>query len=558
MKYTIGLDYGTLSGRAIIARCSDGEIMASAVKEYTHGVMDEVLCDSEWKLPDNWALEYPGDYIEVLETVIPEILEKSGVASSDIIGLGIDFTACTMLPIDKNAVPLCEKKQFKGRRNSYAKLWKHHGAQRCADKINKYLEQNRLDKSARFGGKVSSELLLPKVLEILEEDPEVYEAADEILEAGDWITRVLTNSHKRSCSMSGYKAWWNEKEGYPSGDFFENIDVRLSGFINDKLPGEVVGVGNKVGILSEEWAERLGLKPGIAVAPAIIDSHAGVPGSCVSNKEQIMLVLGTSSVMVGLSENPYSQNGIIGGVKNAIVPGYYALESGLASVGDLFGWFVDNMVPFSYEQEAGRKGISIHELLSEKAMTITPGKSGILVLDWWNGNKTPFVDGNLKGSIIGISLNTKPEEIYRALIEATAFGTKRILDLYEENGINVKEIICSGGIVLKNPLLMQIYADVLGKKLKVAASDQAAALGTAIYAALSAGKNAGGYDSYEDAVIHMSKVEDKQYLPDTTNNNVYNSLYTLYKDFGEIMGSERRQLLERLEQLRRVGNERWD
>ena len=398
-KYTIGMDYGTLSGRGVLVSCEDGRIVASAVKEYSHGVMDKDLPETGEKLPSDWALEHPLDYIEVLSAVIPVLLRKSDISPNDIIGIGIDFTSCTVLPIDQNAVPLCMKEKFKYRRNSYAKLWKHHGAQRFADQINRHLEEQGLADSPRFGGKVSSELMLPKVLEILEEDPEVYNAAEEILEAGDWLTRLLTGSHSRSCSMAGYKAWWNERDGYPEETFFTDIHPGLSSYISNKLPGEVVAVGKKIGTLSEKWAEKLGLPAGIAVAPAVIDSHAGVPGSGVYSKEQAMLVLGTSSVMIGLGEFPFSKEGVVGGVRDAIVPGYYAYESGLAAVGDLFAWFTEHLVPASYAEEAGKRGISLHTLLGEKASDIGPGRSGLLALDWWSGNKTPFVDGSLKGAL---------------------------------------------------------------------------------------------------------------------------------------------------------------
>lgn len=548
-KYTIGMDYGTLSGRGVLVSCEDGRIVASAVKEYSHGVIDKNLPETGEKLPPDWALEHPLDYIEVLSAVIPELLRKSDISPDDIIGIGIDFTSCTVLPIDQNAVPLCMKEKFKHRRNSYVKLWKHHGAQRFADQINRHLEEQGLADSPRFGGKVSSELMLPKALEILEEDPEVYNAAEEILEAGDWLTRLLTGSHSRSCSMAGYKAWWNERDGYPEETFFTDIHPGLFSYISNKLSGEVISVGKKIGTLSQEWSKKLGLPAGIAVAPAIIDSHAGVPGSGVYSKEQAMLVLGTSSVMIGLGEYPFSKDGVVGGVRDAIVPGYYAYESGLAAVGDLFAWFTDNLVPASYAEEAGRRGISLHTLLSEKALRIGPGKSGLLALDWWSGNKTPFVDGSLKGALLGMSLNTKPEEIYRSLIEATACGTRRILELYENNGIQVREIICSGGISLKNPLLMQIYADVLGKRLIVAKSEQAAALGSAVYAALSAGESAGGYDNYEEAVKNMCQVKSIVYEPNQKNFELYTKLYSIYKDYSEIMGNSNREIMRRLQEL---------
>lgn len=549
-KYTIGLDYGTLSGRGVLVRCSDGRIAASAVKEYSHGVMSRFLPEGKDPLPPAWCLEHPGDYLEVLRDVIPGILSLGGVCKDDVIGIGIDFTACTMLPIDEEAVPLCEKPKFKERRNAYVKLWKHHGAQKQADKINALLKKKNMEKDVRFGGKVSSELLVPKVMETLEEDPEVYHQACEFIEAGDWLTRVLTGSKKRSCSMAGYKAWWNQEEGYPSNDFYRELSPDLDGFAEKKTPGEICQIGEIQGVLSAQWAQALGLAEGTVVAPAIIDSHAGVPGSCVSNERQMMMVLGTSSVMAALSCKPFSKKGICGGVKGAIVPGYYGLESGLASVGDLFGWFVDNCVPESYMKEAREKKVNIHALLSEKAKDLVPGESGILALDWWNGNKTPYVDGNLSGVILGMTLNTRPEEIYRALIEATAFGTKQIVDLYESGGISVEEIIASGGISTKNPVLMQIYADVLNRRIKVADSDQAAALGSAIYAALSAGAERGGYDSYEEAVKKMSKVKEKNYRPNKINANRYKTLYSIYCKYGNILGEEYGELLHSIRDMK--------
>lgn len=550
-KYTIGLDYGTLSGRGVLVRCSDGQVMATAVKEYKHGVMDHFLPDGITELPDAWCLEYPHDYLEVLEEVVPKIVQESGVKKEDIIGLGIDFTSCTVLPVDEHAKPLCEFPEYAANRNAYVKLWKHHGAQKQADRINALLEKLGLDQDPRFGGKVSPELMIPKVLELLEESPEVYHRAAEILEAGDWLTRVLTDSHKRSCSMAGYKAWWNAADGYAGKDFLKQLHPELENFVEEKAPGQVCALGEAIGYLNEKWAQKLGLSAGIAVAPTIIDSHAGVPGSGVSNDHQMMMVVGTSSVVVGLSEKPYSEMGVCGAVKDAIVPGYYALESGLASVGDLFGWFVTHCVPADYIQEAQEKGIDIHTLLCKKAQKLTPGQSGVMALDWWNGNKTPFVDGNLTGVLFGLTLHTRPEEIYRALIEATAFGTKRIVELYEKSGLNIEEIIASGGIAMKNKMLMQIYADVLGKPLKIAASDQAAALGSAVYAALSAGEKAGGYDSYWTAVRRMSRVKEEVYRPNQINMEKYEKLYSLYCKFGGIMGENSRELLWELREMKK-------
>ncbi len=549
-KYTIGLDFGTLSGRGVLVRCRDGEVVSSAVKAYKHGVLETFLPDGKTALPSEWCLQHPEDYLEVVESVIPDLLLGSDVDAEAIIGLGVDFTASTILPVDSKGIPLCEQERFKLRRNAYAKLWKHHGAQRQADYINGLLVKMGLAKTPRFGGTVSSELMVPKVLETLQEDLEVYESASEFLEAGDWITRTLTGSNKRSCSMAGYKMWWSHESGYLENGFFGRIDNRLEQFVAEKLPGEVVGISESVGGLSKVWSEKLGLREGIAVAPAIIDSHAGFPGSRVYRKGQAMLVIGTSSVLMTLSDQPYSDKGIYGGVRDAIVPGYYALESGLAAVGDLFGWFIEKFIPECYCREAEEKNLNIHTLLSLKAQSLKAGESGLMALDWWNGNKTPYVDSNLSGSIVGLTLSSKPEEIYRALIEATAFGTRTILELFKSNGLQIDEIIASGGIAIKNPLLMQIYADVLGVDIRIAESEQAAALGASIYASLAAKSEAGGYDIYREAVENMTKVERQVYFPEKSNAQIYDDLYKIYQSYSDIMGNQNRRVIEELYKIK--------
>lgn len=545
-KYTIGLDYGTLSGRGILVRCSDGQVVSSAVKDYPHGVMEHYLPDQETVLPSKWCLQHPGDYQEVLAYVITALLKDSGVDKQDIIGIGIDFTASTILPVDADGVPLCFKTEFQSRRNAYVKLWKHHSAQPQADQINELLNQCELADTPRFGGTVSPELLVPKALQILQEDPEIYDGAAKIMEAGDWITTVLTGSSDRSCSMAGYKAWWNREEGYPDRQFFAALAPEMERFAEEKLSGRVCSIGEAAGRLSREWGERLGLCPGIPVAPAVIDSHAGVPGSGVSRAGQAMLVLGTSSVLVALSDKPYSLKGICGAVRDGIVPGYYALESGLAAVGDMFAWFVGHMIPERYYREAAQQETDIYTLLNQKAGKLEPGESGLLVMDWWNGNKTPFVDSSLTGSIIGMTLDTKPEHIYLALVEATAFGTRMILELFRDSGVCIEEIIASGGITTKNPLLMQVYADVLGVNIKIAESNQAAALGSAIYASLAAGAGQGGYDTYQEAVEKMSSVKAEGYLCHEVNNSKYNKLYQIYQKYCNVMGQKEREILQEL------------
>ncbi|MFA9464127.1 MAG: ribulokinase [Velocimicrobium sp.] len=547
-KYVIGVDYGTLSARAVLVRCTDGKIMESAVGEYANGVISQKLLNGEKSLSQNCFLQYPLDYLEVLVETISAIIKVSGINGNDIIGLTIDFTSCTMLPVDQNKIPLCIKKGFEDRPHAYVKLWKHHGAQKEANEINQIL-QNEKKLKEYVGEKISSEVFLPKVLEMVHKDYEIYKVSDKIMEAADWLTWILTDSDKRSSSMAGYKAWWSPESGYPNHQFLKKLDSRMEYFIEEKIDSEICPVGGKIGLLNKTWSQKLGLKEGIAVGASVIDSHAGAPGSGIYRLDQLMLVLGTSSVVMALSNNPLNVDGICGSFRGGIVPGFYALESGLAAVGDMLNWFVERCVPEQYVQNAERKEVDIHQLLSELAMNIQPGSSGLLALDWWNGNKTPFINAELSGTIIGMTLNTKPEEIYKALIEATAFGTRKIIEIMEKSGVEINEIVASGGIAEKNKIFLQIYADITGKIIKVADCNQTGALGAAIYASLAAGKELGGYDSYIDAVKAMSHLKEIVFEPNKKNREVYDNLYRLYNNLSNYMGASN-GIMEELSELK--------
>ncbi len=535
-KYVIGLDYGTLSGRAVVAEADTGTILSQAVKEYPHGVMDcELPCGV--RLGGDWALEHPQDYLDVLKETVPAAVRQAEVSPEDVIGLAIDFTASTILPIDQDGTPLCLLPEFEDRPHAYVKLWKHHAAQPEADEINDLLTRRGEIDLPRYGGKISSELMLPKALQILREDPEIYERADQILEAGDWLTFLLTGSRRRSASMAGYKGMWMEDEGYPGHDFLKALDPRLETYVEDKLSTDICPMGGRIGVINEAWAETLGLLPGTAVGASIIDSHVGLPGCGITKPGEMMLILGTSSVQLALSETPYSGDGVCGAVKGGIMPGYYALESGLAGVGDIFGWFVDHCVPASYKEAAKAEGCGLHEYLTRLAGNLVPGESGLLALDWWNGNKTPFVSVDLSGMLVGCTLATRPEEIYRALIEATGFGTRLIMETFERT-VPVDEIRACGGIAEKNPMLMQIFADIANREIKVSASDQTAALGAAMYAAVAAGSERGGYDSIFDAAGAMNRMKEESYRPIPEHAAVYESLYREYCRLKDYFGKE--------------------
>lgn len=549
-KYTLGIDFGTLSARTVLMNCEDGSLAASATKAYPHAVMDKELPGGT-PLPASWALEDADDYTLALKETIRKVMEDSGVSKEDVIGLSIDFTSCTVVAADEQKRALSSLERFRNRPHAYTKLWKHHGAQAQADEINELLTRKGLIDEPRYGGAVSPELLLPKVLQVLREDPEIYQAAYVFLEAGDWLTWNLTGELRRSGNMAAYKAMWTPEEGYISKELLLELDQGLGDFVEGKLRGEICPAGGCIGCLTREWADQLGLMAGIAVGASIIDSHAGMPGSGICRKGQMMLVLGTSSVELLLSDQPYASNGVVGAVKGAIMPGYYSLEAGIAAIGDMYGWFADGFVSSAYEKEALSKGQNIHQLLSGKAAALEPGASGLLALDWWNGNKTPYVNGDLSGVLVGLTLQTKPEEIYRALIEATAFGTRMIMEEFMKSHAQVDEVIVSGGIPEKNPLVLRIFTDVLNRPVKVSASDQTAALGSAMYAAAAAGKEAGGYESVADAAQVLARLKDEVYLPDPAHAAVYDRLFDLYRDLVDCFNPGKMRILTGLRTMKR-------
>ena len=549
-KYVIGLDYGTLSGRAVMVSCKDGRTIASATKMYPHGVLEEELPDGTPIPRNNWALQVPADYLEVLETIVPEVMSASRVKPEDVVGIGLDFTTCTMLPVDKDKKPLCEMEKYRSNPHAYAKLWKHHGAQKQTERINNLLKKRGEIDETRYGGGISLELLLPKILQIADESPEIYIEADQMLEAGDWLIQTLSGQQRRSGDLASYKGLWDASSGYPPKDFLKELNPLLENLAEEKLQGDIVFAGESAGTLRKEWAQKLGLRENIALGPAITDSHAGMPGSGISRMDQMMLVVGTSSVMLAMSDIPYARCGVVCGNRGAIMPDKYVMESGLAAVGDMLGWFVEQAVPQVYHTAAATAPKSIHNYLEEKAALLSPGGNGLVALDWWNGNKTPYVDGCLSGALVGCTLSTRPEEIYRALIEATAFGTREVVEEYREGNPAIQVVVASGGIAEKNALFMQIYADVLNMDIYLSAADQTAALGSAIYAAAAAGKAAGGYESIADAAEKMSHLKEKVYHPIPENVRRFQKLYDIYRELVRMLGPEHSNVMHALSELR--------
>ncbi len=549
-KFSIGIDFGTQSGRAVLVNVETGEEVATSVKEYTHGVMDENLPDGT-KLPHDWALQHPQDYIEVLATTVPDVLKKAGVSKDDVIGIGIDFTACTMLPIKKDGTPLCMIDKFKSNPHAYVKLWKHHAAQKYANRLNQIAQERGEKFLQRYGGKISSEWLFPKIMQILEEAPEVYEEADRFIEAADWVVMKMTGVEKRNSCTAGYKAIWSKREGFPSKEFFKALHPRLENVVDEKLSRDIYPIGQKAGELTEEMAKLMGLNPGTAVAIANVDAHVSVPAVGITDIGKMLMIIGTSTCHMLLWNEEKMVPGICGYVEDGILPGFYGYEAGQSCVGDHFEWFVENCVPVHYFEEAKQKGLNIYQLLKEKAKALKPGQSGLLALDWWNGNRSILVDADLTGMMLGMTLTTKPEEMYRALIEATAYGTKIIIDNFNEHGIEVRELYACGGIAEKDELLMQIYADVTGLEIKVSASPQTPALGSAMFGAVAAGKEKGGYDSIFEAAKKMAKLKDYSYKPNPQNHEIYKKLYREYKILHDYFGRGANDVMKRLKEIKK-------
>jgi len=548
--YTIGLDFGTLSGRAVLVEVGTGKEVASSVKDYKHGVIDHILPDGVTKLGTDWALQHPQDYLDVFEYTIPSIIEQAGISAEQVIGVGIDFTACTMIPVDKSGQPLCLDPEFSSNPHSWIKLWKHHAAQEEANMLNSIAEERGEEFLKRYGGKISSEWLIPKIWQVLNEAPDIYIKTDRFMEAADWCIMQLTGEEKRNSCTAGYKAMWHKKYDYPSTDFFKSLDPRMENLVSEKLSDKIYSIGDKAGEICKEMASLTGLIEGTAVAVANVDAHVSVPAVGITSPGKLLMIMGTSTCHMVLGEEERISPGMCGVVEDGIIPGFMGYEAGQSCVGDHFDWFVTNCVPDDYINEANNKNVNIHELLTRKAAKLKVGESGLLALDWWNGNRSVLVDADLSGMLIGTTLSTKPEEIYRALIEATAFGTKMIINTFIENGVPVYELFAAGGIAEKNDLIMQIYSDVTNMEIRISGSAQAPALGSAMFAAVAAGENRGGYKSIVEAAERMSSIKEKYYKPDSENSEIYRRLYKEYERLHDYFGRGENNIMKSLKEIK--------
>jgi L-ribulokinase len=551
-KYSLGIDFGTESGRAVLVETRTGKQIATSVYPYENGVIDKKLpIDGDpVQLEPEWALQDPQDYIRTFQQTVPDVLSQAGVNPEDVIGIGIDFTACTMLPVKSDGTPLCNLPAYRRHPHAWIKLWKHHAAQPEADKINATARDLGETWLERYGGKISSEWFFAKTLQILDEAPEIYDAADRLLEAADWVVWQLTGVEKRNSCTAGYKAMWSKKEGFPPDTFFKELDPRLENVVDQKMSRDIYPIGEKAGELTAQAAEWTGLKTGTAVAIANVDAHVSVPAATITGPGRMVMIMGTSICHMVLGQEECTVEGMCGVAEDGIIPGLFGFEAGQSGVGDIFAWFVNNCVPEDYRRAAREREIGIHQLLEEKAAGQKPGQHGLLALDWWNGNRSVLVDVDLSGLLIGATLSTQAEDIYRALIEATAYGTRVIIESFEKHGVRVDELVACGGLPEKNKMLMQIYADVTGRKIKISAAEQTPALGSAMFGAVAAGSRAGGHDSIFEAARHMAGLKDKVYQPIPVNRGIYDRLFAEYVRLHDYFGRGENNVMKTLKQIR--------
>lgn len=513
MKAYLGLDFGTLSARAIIVS-ADGRELGSSVSDYRHGQITECLPGWHERLPSSFAFQHPLDWLESASTATRAAMEAAG--SPEIGGIGVDFTSCTMLPAKTDGTPLCLDENFRNQPQAWPKLWKHHGAIDQAERMTRIARERNESFLARYGGVIGEEWLFPKILEAMEKAPDIHAATGVWLEAGDWFVWQLVagpaETLPRSTCQAGYKGLWSAADGYPTDDYLAAVHPELPATVANKMPGRFVAPGCEAGKLDRKVAEDFGLTAGIPVSAAIIDAHSGIPGVGASEAGTLVMVMGTSSCHMLNSENDRAVAGVAGIVRDGILPGFYGYETGQAAVGDAFDWL---------RRLTGHDDFSI---LSKQATALPPGAEGVRCLDWFNGCRTPHMNAGLTGAFTGLTLHHGAAHLHRALMEASACGVRWIVEILRDAGVPVKSFLATGGLPHHDPYLVQIYADVLGETVEVPMVTQAPALGAAMLGALAAGD----FDSPSAAIEAMKdRTPSKLFHPSPDAD--YSGIYADYR-----------------------------
>ena len=539
--YTLGIDFGTESGRVLVLDLSDGSELSVEVVPYPSLVIDETLPSTGDALAGDWALQDPDDWQLVVDRGVPAAIAKAGIDPAAVIGIGVDFTCCTVLPVTADGTPLCRLDEWRSHPHAWPKLWKHHAAQYVADRLNEVAQERDEAFIKRYGGRISSEWYFPKLIQIWLEDREVYDACDGFIEALDWIVWYMSGNERRASCSAGYKALWSPDEGLPATDYF------TAAFPGFDAPGEKLGstfysLGTSAGTLRPGVAEKLGLSPSVAVAVGNVDSFVSGPGAGVLDPASFLIVIGTSICDVVVNRDEVLVPGITGVVKEGVLPGMYGYEAGQPAVGDMLAWFVGL---FDADKDSTR-----YVELERDAARIAPGASGLIALDWWNGNRTILADADLSGAIIGLTLRTTPAEIYRALLESIAFGSRRIVDNFEDGGLRLEQIVACGGLAEKSPLTMQLLADTSGRRVTVPASTLIPARGAALFGAVAAGREAGGFGDIMEAIDTLKPAVGATYDPNPQAVSVYEEIYTLYRELHDSLGREHVEMMHELKRIR--------
>jgi L-ribulokinase len=532
--FTIGIDYGTNSVRAVVVDCADGRMIGTRVFAYPSGDQG-VLLDS--KQP-HLARQNPADYIEGLRESVNGALAEAdrqpGFSRDRVIGIGVDTTGSTPLPIDAHAQPLAMDPRFQSNLAAHAWLWKDHTSAAEAAAITETARTHSPELLAPIGGTYSSEWWWSKIWHCLKVAPDVFDAAASWVELADFVPAVLAGVRNprdivRCICAAGHKAMYSDAwGGLPPKSFLSRLDPRLAD-LRDRLYDNAWPPGLPAGHLAADWTSSLGLPPGIPIAMGGFDAHYGAVGSGVA-AGTFVKIIGTSTcdcAVAPAADHIADIPGICGIVNGSIMPGYLGIEAGQSAVGDLLKWWIEGVCG---------GGDTLHETLSAEAAALAPGESGLLALDWNNGNRTILVDTRLTGLLLGQTLHTSRADVYRALIEATAYGARAIVERLREYGVAIDRVVCCGGIAEKNDLFMQIYADVLGQPMLIAGSPQTPALGAAISAAVTAGADAGGYADWTEAQRRMTSIKEKRFAPRADARRVYDELYGLYRELHDAFG----------------------
>jgi L-ribulokinase len=542
--YGIGVDFGTASARTLLLDLRSGEELALSELAYPHGVIDVMLPETGERLPTDWALHDPDDYRYVLEAGIKAVLSERPEAAGRVVGIGVDATSCTVLPVTADGTPLCELPGWRARPHAWPKLWKHHAAQHVATRLNEVAAERKETFLARYGGRISSEWYFPKLIEIWLEDRAVYDAATGFIEVTDWVVWYLSGHQRRSACPAAYKALWSEAVGIPGDAYF---GAAYPGFSQPgaKLGREFFPLGSSAGPVRPDLARKMGLGESVAVAVGNVDSFVSFPGAGAEGAVTYVMVVGTSICDLVVHQREIALAGITGVANDGIVPGLYGYEAGQPAVGDMFGWFADIL-----SRADGNGAVYDLPALERAAGALAPAQTGLVALDWWNGNRSVLGDADLSGVLAGLTLSTTAADIYRALLESIAFGNKAILDNFSQGGFELEEVVACGGIAEKSPLLMQMLADVSGLTIKVPASSQVPARGSALFGAVAAGADAGGFNGIAEAARALRPPTGPTYVPDPQATATYGEVYRIWKDLHDTLGQARPAWLHELKRLK--------